>query len=849
MKELNKIFYVVIALLLVFVISIIYSKNNSNVIVTFDTNGGSEINNYIVKKGKKILEPDDPVKEGYTFKEWQLNGEAYDFNTSITNNITLKAIYIKYEAKTYTVSFDSDGGNIIESQEIEAENKVTKPDDPVKEGYTFIGWTLNERVYDFNSKIKNDITLKAIYIKNEAKTYTVKFDSNGGNVISNQTIEENKNVIVPINPTKNGYTFKEWQLNGKAYDFNTPVTNNLTLKAIYIKNEVKKYNISFDCNGGSGAPSMQTATYNKPFTLTSLVCSTPKKGYYQKKGDEWALNADSTGSSWNTNNIKKWTWNLKNDVLLYAKWTAKTYTITFDCNGGTDAPKSEKVLYGNKYTLTNQICKKEGYTQIKWIDQNNVSWTASNTKNLIWTYDHNVVLKAVYKEEIPSINVSKNNYTMKTGDKISLSYSISPSNLSNKTVTYKSSNNNVVKVDSLGNVTAIGAGSANVTIQLAQNSSVNSIINFVVDYPYFDKCSQVKQPLIFKTSNNKSVNVYACLENQNFFSQGFAVSDDSIYYSGVAYATWCKVDKTYNLEKYNLTGPCLENDYGTLLYTSGNKILKYDKKTGKLLTNYIDVAGHGQGFDVSNTGNIYINYFPHTFFSKTYGYGAGNTGVAYINKMIENKQYLSPSVAIKTYKNGNIKKFSSNNNVGTTKYNEDVLKMGNENGSMKWLEFGVDEENDKIASMVSSEFTQNNNNIVYIYKLSDFKKGIKTLINTIYIGKICFGGNISCSGQGIDLYGNYIYSVQEKTINKKFYISVNKIDYTKCPTNDNSNKKCVVEEVNIDASKYGNDNGKIVGLSEAEGISIYKGKVYVNVITNYYSDGRRRNYALLVDGI
>ena len=50
-------------------------------IVTFDTRGGSAIEEVEVKKGKKVSKPEDPVKEGYDFVEWQLDGDTYDFST------------------------------------------------------------------------------------------------------------------------------------------------------------------------------------------------------------------------------------------------------------------------------------------------------------------------------------------------------------------------------------------------------------------------------------------------------------------------------------------------------------------------------------------------------------------------------------------------------------------------------------------------------------------------------------------------------------------------------------------------------------------------------------------------
>jgi len=67
--------------------------------------------------------------------------------------------------------------------------------------------------------------------------YTVLFDSNGGSKVESEKVLENAKATKPKDPTKDGYTFIEWQLNKKAYDFNNEVTSDITLKAKWKKNE------------------------------------------------------------------------------------------------------------------------------------------------------------------------------------------------------------------------------------------------------------------------------------------------------------------------------------------------------------------------------------------------------------------------------------------------------------------------------------------------------------------------------------------------------------------------------------------------------------------------------------
>lgn len=63
------------------------------------------------------------------------------------------------------------------------------------------------------------------------KTYEVKFDSAGGSSVETQEVKKNGTVTKPANPTKEGYEFENWLLDGTAYDFNAKVTSSFTLVA------------------------------------------------------------------------------------------------------------------------------------------------------------------------------------------------------------------------------------------------------------------------------------------------------------------------------------------------------------------------------------------------------------------------------------------------------------------------------------------------------------------------------------------------------------------------------------------------------------------------------------------
>lgn len=144
-------------------------------LITFDSNGGSEVDNKFVRVGKTVEEPDEPTREGYQFVEWQLDGTAYDFTQKVRKKFTLVAHWRKISSASelvYKVIFDSDGGTKVENQEVKVGENAKKPTDPVKEGFRFIGWFYGDAKFDFSKKISQDMNLKAHWEKTETKNPT-----------------------------------------------------------------------------------------------------------------------------------------------------------------------------------------------------------------------------------------------------------------------------------------------------------------------------------------------------------------------------------------------------------------------------------------------------------------------------------------------------------------------------------------------------------------------------------------------------------------------------------------------------------------------------------------------------
>ena len=168
----KKVMYVVIVLLVLLIGFSFYAhytkeKNpvKEYVTIKFDTDEGSEIPDKKIEKGEKLGTLDTPKKAGYNFLYWTFNDEKVDENYVVNNDITLKATYeeITLSNENYTIAFNTNGGTEIKNQIIRKGEKVVKPEDPVKKGYIFIGWTYKYNPYDFNTPVTSDLALVAEY--------------------------------------------------------------------------------------------------------------------------------------------------------------------------------------------------------------------------------------------------------------------------------------------------------------------------------------------------------------------------------------------------------------------------------------------------------------------------------------------------------------------------------------------------------------------------------------------------------------------------------------------------------------------------------------------------------------
>ena len=123
------------------------------------------------------------------------------------------------------------------------------------------------------------------------KQYTVIFDSNGGTRVQSQTVEKGGKVTKPKDPTREDYTFDSWQLDGKVYDFDSEVTEDITLVAKWTKviKEEKATEVSAAVNSC-------TLTCSSGYALNNDTCSCEKVSVTEVtvENSEVELNIDSS---------------------------------------------------------------------------------------------------------------------------------------------------------------------------------------------------------------------------------------------------------------------------------------------------------------------------------------------------------------------------------------------------------------------------------------------------------------------------------------------------------------------------------------------------------------------------
>lgn len=158
-----------------------------------------------------------------------------------------------------------------------------------------------------------------------------------------------------------------------------------------------KYTISFNSNGGYGAPSSQTKTYGYDLTLSSTK---PSRTGYTFLG--WSTSSSATSATYSAGG----TYKNNSSTTLYAVWEVNTYTITYNGNGGSGVPSMQTKTYGVNLRLSTTIPTRSGYKFLGWSTEQ-TSKTPTYLRGDTFTSNINTTLYAIWEQlGIAYVNVN-----------------------------------------------------------------------------------------------------------------------------------------------------------------------------------------------------------------------------------------------------------------------------------------------------------------------------------------------------------------------------------------------------------------------------------------------------------
>lgn len=287
------------------------------------------------------------TRTGYVFNGWVVNGEgAAQTNLTLgaedyTGAVTLTAAWT---AERYAIIYELDGGvNAAGNPAQYTVDQTITLEDPTKPGYTFKGWYADKDFTTLTVGIPVGSTeAKTFYAKWEQNPYKITWNVNEGDELTGEgyTVEAfyGNPITAPSDPARRGYTFGGWYTDGSNFAENTKFKTGDKMPegdvTYYAKWTAIQYTITYNLDGGtnvSGNPAQYTVETGK----ITLVAPT-KTGY---RFDGWYSDAERT------NRVTEIAADSTGAVTLYAKWTIKQYTVTWETNGGND-------LTGSNYTTT-----------------------------------------------------------------------------------------------------------------------------------------------------------------------------------------------------------------------------------------------------------------------------------------------------------------------------------------------------------------------------------------------------------------------------------------------------------------------------------------------------------------
>ncbi len=309
------------------------------------------------------------------------------------------------------VTFDPDNGEDSWTNSLKAGSEISKPNDPVKEGYAFQGWVKADGTkFDFETEYALNMTLKAAWVQ----TFTVTYDTGTGKSQS-LSCEEDSEISLPsvaseIAGWNPGHTLVGWSTGSEAYGPGASYTvkSNITFTAIWNANDymivTDEHFLKVTDGNGKEYHTNDKVAYGTELTVTANAVEGHEARIYWNGADITTEGKFSVGVM----------------NIITVEYTPKEYAVTFDenltvKNGGTAISSGAMVAYGTRLTV--EATEREGYTPRIFLDEvvlTREEFTVGLKNNL--TVEYAVIDCAVTFDE--NLTVKNGGTAILTGDRV-----------------------------------------------------------------------------------------------------------------------------------------------------------------------------------------------------------------------------------------------------------------------------------------------------------------------------------------------------------------------------------------------------------------------------------------------
>ena len=281
----------------------------------------------------------------------------------------------------YTITFVTNGGEMIAPVEIEWGEEYKVNVVPSRTGYAFKGWFFDA---ELSNPVSDDLIIEgdiSLFAKWEINQYTITFDTNGGNEIA--SVKANYDTEIEVaDPVRKGYEFQGWYVDEeyeKEFEGKVP-GEDLT---IYAKWQECELEISFNMNAGDATGEMGKVTFKtEDEKLILPECVYVREGYHFKG---WSTTENGAVEFEDESSISSLL-DESQKITLYAIWEAREYDLHFVSDGlayGEDI----KVKYEQNIVLPETNPSKEGHAFLGWGTYGITTDTVFADNKVYYTYD------------------------------------------------------------------------------------------------------------------------------------------------------------------------------------------------------------------------------------------------------------------------------------------------------------------------------------------------------------------------------------------------------------------------------------------------------------------------------